>query len=669
MAQRIHSRPMLSGALLSRLAQAALLLMACLALTGCGLMAAARDKGTAGTDAAAAKVSEESMRGEPIPYNVSFSVRGKGGEDLESKMHSLSQLVELEKDPPDSLLAVERRARADVETALNLLHSQCYYDGEASYSINDNANPVEVSLVLTPGPRYVLGRAAIHYHPDPRIPDFFMNRHIRSGFFNSAVRKVPGPEFPGSLPGVEPGLPIVADDMLEAVKALPEKFRERGYPQAHVTEAIYTLDKKTRTLNADVIVDPGPPALMGPVVVSGAKDINPSYIQRLAPWKVGERPWNSAMLENYANMLRGLGLFRTVETRPFTSGKSKIIKDGQEIEVLPVELSVEEGLMRSVGAALRYDTDTGFGANLTWEHKNLFHNGEKLKVDAPISLEETGIKAAFEKPAFLFRQQRLLANASLLMENTDAYKQTSMRGELGMDRHVWRYWSGGIGVYAEAGYLEDSDHKDNSYWMFSPRAHLRFDSRNDKLNPSRGNESELKIKPFGGSYNESFSAFAGTLSSSFYYSPLPYKNGRPDDSLVLAARIEGGWMLGSPLEHIPASLRYFAGGAGSVRGYPYQAIGPRNKDDDPLGGRSFQVVNLEARFRFADNFGIVPFIDGGMVYKEEFPKIIGDMDWGAGLGFRYYTPIGPVRLDLATPLNYIKDDPPVQLYISIGQSF
>ena len=184
-------------------------------------------------------------------------------------------------------------------------------------------------------------------------------------------------------------------------------------------------------------------------------------------------------------------------------------------------------------------------------------------------------------------------------------------------------------------------------------------------------EAELKIIPFSGFYEEFFGAFATTLSAAAYYAPYGRTpDGAIDDRLVLAGRVEGGAMLGaSSLESIPASLRYFTGGAGSVRGYAYQAIGPRDREGDPLGGRSYQVVNLEARFKVTESIGIVPFVDGGMVYKDEVPRIIGDMDWGTGLGLRYYTPIGPVRLDVATPLHRIDDDPPVQVYISIGQSF
>ncbi len=81
------------------------------------------------------------------------------------------------------------------------------------------------------------------------------------------------------------------------------------------------------------------------------------------------------------------------------------------------------------------------------------------------------------------------------------------------------------------------------------------------------------------------------------------------------------------------------------------------------------MVNLEARFKVTENVGLVPFLDGGMVYRDELPRILGDMNWGTGLGLRYYTPIGPLRLDVGVPLQPISGDPPVQIYISIGQTF
>lgn len=637
---------------------------------GCGLMSRDTDPGAAGADAAAGEKAAAEWQGDPVPYKTEIVVDGP--KYLMDKMRGVSQLAQLEKEAPDSVLALERRAREDQETAIRLLQSQCYYDGEASFSMDDKVKPVLVTLKLVAGPRYKVGHALVHYVPKPVIPEGFRNRFRETGFWGLQKEALPPPSFPETVPGVEAGKPIVADDMLAAVSAIPDNLRKTGYPLAKVEKTVYTLDKPGHLLNADVTINPGPAAVMGDIVISGDKTVSREYLRRLVPWRRGREPWDDNLLEDYANDLRSLGLFNRVEAKADAGDlKTGAAGEYEGAVVLPANISLVEGPARSVSFSARYDSDTGFGVEGAWEHRNLFGNGEKLYLDAPISQEERGLKAYFEKPAFLDRNQRLLIEGAALWENTDAYDRQFARGSLGLDRKLARNWWGGLSIYAEGGSLKDNEHGAHDYAVISPQGGLRYDGRNNRLNPSQGMEMELKLKPFAGYYEEEFSAFAGTFSAAGYYAPLGRKNdGKIDDTIVLAARVEGGGMPGaSSLRSIPASLRYFTGGAGSVRGYSYQAIGPRDKDGDPLGGRSYQVVNLEARFMVAENVGIVPFLDGGMVYRDEMPQIIGDMDWGTGLGFRYYTPIGPVRLDVATPLHVIDDDPRVQFYISIGQSF
>lgn len=639
-------------------------------LTGCGLMNKDSDIGAQAADAKAGETS--TWTSDPVPYTVSIKVSG-GPDFLKGKMEDLSQLIHLQKEPPDSMLALERRCRQDQATAEKLLQSQCYYDGKAEINIDENAKPVKVLLTLKPGPQFTVGRADVVYDPPPKIPEAFKDRERATGFWGLEKEKLPPPEFPVSVPGVEIGKPIVADAMLAAVEAMPQNLRKTGYPLARVSDSVYTLNKPDHKLNADIKIDPGPPALMGRVIIKGNKDVNASYLRKLMPWKPGTEPWDDALLQDYANTLRALGLFRSVEARPATTDLEHDSAGEREgAAILPVEIELEEGPPRTVGASLRYDSDTGFGVEGTWEHRNLFHNGEKLSVDVPISQQESGIKAHFEKPAFFDRDQRLFANASALWENTDAYQQETLKGEMGLDRRLARQWRGQVALAIEGGYLKDNEHSRKEYEVISPRANLHYDGRDNKLNPTNGAELELKVEPFSGYYGEeTFGAFAGRVSAAAYYAPLgKKKDGAYNDKLVLAGRVEGGAMpASSSLHSIPSSLRYYTGGAGSVRGYPYQSIGPRDSDGDPLGGRSYQVVNLEARYMVAKDIGIVPFLDGGMVYKDQYPRVIGDMDWGLGIGFRYYTPIGPVRLDVATPLNPNDDDPPVQFYISIGQSF
>lgn len=633
-----------------------------LPLCGCGLLAKDTDKGSAAADAQSNE--EPAWQGAPVPYKVKFRVKD-GPESLSGKMKAVSQLEQLAKEPPDSLLALERRARLDQDTAVKLLQSECYYDGSASVSIDENTRPATVTITLEPGPQFSVGRADVIYDPKPEIPEAFLHRSRPTGFFGLEMETLPPPEFPAQIPGVEPGKPILAKDMLTAVEKIPQELVRTGYPLAKITSSLYTLNKPEKKLNAEITIDPGPPAYMGEIIPTGNTDVNTSYLKKLVPWTPGKEPWNDQLLQNYANSLRSTGLFRTVEVKPGKPGGNTAVP------ALPIEVELVEGPKRSLSASARYDSDTGFGVEGTWEHSNVFHNGEKLVLDAPISQQESGLKAHFEKPAFVDRRQRFLADAAALWENTDAYQQHFVRGGASLERHLGRGLTAGLSMSAETGYLKDNEHEEQAYSVISPGGGFRYDGRNNKFNPSKGVLIDFKLKPFTGYYEEEFHAFAGVLNAAAWYAPLGKKpDGSIDDTVVLAGRWEMGAMPGgTELYTIPSSLRYFAGGAGTVRGYSYQAIGPRDSEGDPLGGRSYQVVNFEARFMVAENIGIVPFLDGGMVYRDEWPEIFGDMDWGAGLGFRYYTPIGPVRFDVATPLTQIDDDPPIQFYISIGQSF
>ena len=131
-------------------------------LNGCGLLARNGDAGPEAADSGQGAEPDPDWQGKPIPYALRIEVRD-GPSSLEGKMKAASQLAQLAKEPPDSMLALERRARADTETALKLLHSQSYYDGKASFSMDEAASPVKVTLLLEPGPRYTLGRADVRY--------------------------------------------------------------------------------------------------------------------------------------------------------------------------------------------------------------------------------------------------------------------------------------------------------------------------------------------------------------------------------------------------------------------------------------------------------------------------------------------------------------------------
>ncbi len=122
------------------------------------------------------------------------------------------------------------------------------------------------------------------------------------------------------------------------------------------------------------------------------------------------------------------------------------------------------------------------------------------------------------------------------------------------------------------------------------------------------------------------------------------------------------------IANVAADRRLYAGGAGSVRGYAYQNLGPRDGGGNNTGGRSAFLVSAEARYRLTDQLGVVAFVDAGNAYASTVPDF-GDIKVGVGAGVRYMTAVGPIRFDVAVPLQPRSGDPAVAVYVGLGQAF
>lgn len=718
MRRRTLSPPPAAAALAARLRPLAAALVVCVGLLpGCSLFHSEPDEPDTGLAL--------TLQGEPVPYVTVIQAeepipgfddtQTPSENDMRESMSKSSQLVQLEKQPPDSLLGLERRARQDQQTAVTLLHSLGYYEGQAAFTVDSSTQPVTVTLTLKPGPRYRVGRVSILYSPEPVVPPSFLNRTRKVGLFFKHDEALPDPVFPRTLDAIHPGDPAVAAPILDAVAALPQILRNEGYPFAHVNSARYTLNSQERCVNADIVINPGPASVMNGISVTGTPHVHDSYLKRLIPWRQGQ-PWDDRQVARYREILQQLGLFNTVDVKaadlhsavplavsddaghslpgspaelPFHAGAAppdadagpnsappvpgtrpddaaadepaEFPADRQPVS-LPVDVALREAAFRTVGAGMRYSTDVGFGVQGAWQHRNLFGNGESLKIKVPVAQDLQGIQADFVKPAFGRPNQTLLAGGAVEREKTDAYTKRAASAYSGLNRRLSAHWWAEARVDAEEGTL-DANREKTDYRFLGLSLGLRRDTRNNTLNPSSGTRLSFSVAPISGLYHGAFSAIATKIEASAYYAPCE------NDSMVLAGRLALGSMAGSSLHSIPATLRYYAGGGGSVRGYAYQALGARDDEGEPLGGRSFQELNLEARIKVTDSIGVVPFVDAGMVYESEFPRWARDLDWALGLGLRYFTPIGPVRFDVAFPLTRIRGEQGYQLYISIGQAF
>jgi translocation and assembly module TamA len=146
---------------------------------------------------------------------------------------------------------------------------------------------------------------------------------------------------------------------------------------------------------------------------------------------------------------------------------------------------------------------------------------------------------------------------------------------------------------------------------------------------------------------------------------------RVSDSVVAAGRIRLGTIFGTSAFDVAPSRRFYSGGGGSVRGYGYQQLGPKDVDGDPIGGRGLAEFGLEARIRLKSlggNFGVVPFFDGGSLTTKSLPNL-SNFRYAAGIGVRYYSSFGPIRVDFGIPLNRQKGDGPFAVTVSLGQAF
>jgi translocation and assembly module TamA len=288
-----------------------------------------------------------------------------------------------------------------------------------------------------------------------------------------------------------------------------------------------------------------------------------------------------------------------------------------------------------------------------------------VSVEADGSFIGAFLIASFRKPDFGRRNQSLLSDFRLAYDDTDAFESTSARARLGLERQLGDGMTVALGVSFLAQEVRDKAQDDNSetFGLLSLPARFEWDRSDNRLDPSSGGRLRVENEPFVDVIGN------GLLFNKSRVDYAHYLEVVQDPQIVLAGRTALGAMVGESRDAIPANLRFYAGGGGSVRGFGYQLAGQLNDDDDPIGGRSLLELSGEVRVRITESIGAVAFVDAGTVYSSSAPDFSETLRVGAGPGLRYFSPIGPLRLDVGFPLNPRDSDDTWQLYISIGQAF
>jgi translocation and assembly module TamA len=412
------------------------------------------------------------------------------------------------------------------------------------------------------------------------------------------------------------------------------------------------VDVATKTMSATYTIAPGAEARFGATTITGLKRVDRDFITRRIAWAEGA-PYDERRVEATRQDLVHSGLFSGV----LIGHAEAPAPDG----TVAMTVMLIEGPPRSVGAGVGYNTTIGLGARAFWEHRNLFGEGEDLRLSAGAAQKQVGVAANFRKPDFLVRRQDLVTDAELLHETTDAYKSRRERAYVGLEEHMLPPYTLGGGVSLERAYLTETS-RDENYLLLGTPLFARRDTTDDLLDPTIGTRTTLSATPYHGLVGRSLDFLMMRVEGRTYHRV------GDSDKYVLAAYGALGSIVGASLEGLPADKRLYAGGAGSVRGYGYQRAGPVDASNVPVGGRSSLEFGGEFRWRVTETIGLVPFFDAGNVYDTNLPRN-ASLFYSAGLGLRYYTAIGPIRLDLAFPIEKRASDSAFQVYISVGQAF
>lgn len=577
-------------------------------------------------------------------------INGLDAVGLEDRFRDLSALLE-DGRRAGSAAQVSARADADVQLATNLLRSEGYYDAVASAVVGPlpgEDGQLLATITATPGPRYRFGEIVVTGAPLASEPQVLAREALT----------------------LAPGDPIVAAAVEAGEANVALRLPEQGYPFAEVGQRDILLDDADTTGDYRLPVSAGNKARFGGFRVAGDPVFDVDHIAILPRFAPGEI-YDSRKVNDLRQALVATSLLATVAVEPVASG----VIDAQGVETVDLVVRQTRGPARNLAANAGYGTGEGIRISGTWTHRNLFPPEGALVAGIVAGTNEQSVRGQFIRSNAGQRDRAFQLGASIARQRYEAFnaEQINLNASLArVSTPLWQKrwtWSLGAELIASRETLFDpaaASRDRGTFLIAALPTQLGYDRSDSLLDPTRGFRLNLRASPeaqrraknaLGGGEFDGYGRFL--FEASAYY-PVT-------SAIVIAGRARVGSIIGAPRDDIAPSRRLYAGGGGSVRGFGFQELGPRDADNRPLGGRSLTEFALEARYRFG-NFGIVPFIDAGRLGQASTPSLSG-MRYGVGIGGRYYTNFGPMRIDVATPINRRPGESRITLYISIGQAF
>jgi translocation and assembly module TamA len=539
-----------------------------------------------------------------------------------------------------SIALLRRRAQDDRDIVARVLRAHGYYQATASAAVESDppedpqATKAKVTVTITPGRAFKLSSHA-----------FIMTPPLPGGKAPGAAKTFYGSPVGGTA---------VAQKILEAEATAVNRLHELGYPYAHFGAREAIADMENAGLTITSTIETGPRLSYGVLDFKGIENIDEAYLRSYLPWQEGDRV-DQRQLQAYQRDL--------MSTNLFAAGAVHLPETAPAPGLVPVIAAMEQRPFRSVALGARYSTDSGPGGTAEFEHRNLFGANETGTLAADLSLTEQRLEARIRKPQFWRNRQDLVGGLSLRHIESDAFDEVGATATLGLERRLSRFWNVGLGTLAEVTETVSSDSEGRSYLVGLP-AFAEYDNTDNALNPSKGWRIRGAVTPFLGQYDGSLTPFlSNEVSASTYFDLTGEKR------YIAAVRGRLGSILAGDIGNVPGGRRLYGGGGGSVRGYAERSIGPLDSKNEPTGGLSAMEVAAELRAQVYGDFGLAVFAAAGSVAEEVVPTFSEGVQLAAGIGLRYYSPLGPIRADIGVPLNPRSSDDSFQVYFSIGQAF
>jgi len=570
-----------------------------------------------------------------------YRILGLENEEVTALLAQFQELSTLEehREQPANAAQIDRRARADAELMAELLRAYGYFDATVRTAVEAApGNSFAVAIEVAPGPLYRFTEVTVPGLEEAPQADAAALR----GSFTVAA-----------------GDPVDAEKVGRAEAALRAELGVRGYAFAEVGGLDLVVDHETRSATLALPVRLAGTRRFGAIRVEGTPLFDARHLATIARFREGD-PYRTDRIDDLRQALVATGLVSSVTIRP-------VAREGSDLVDLAVTL--EAAPLRTIAGEAGYGTGEGVRLEVSWQHRNLLSPEGAVTFRGVAGTREQLVSAVLRRSNFGRRDQVLNAQVALSHVDRPAFDARMFTLTGGIERQsniIWqKAWTWSLGAELVATDERDVDiasgtTRRRTFFIGAIPAYLGYDGSNDLLDPTSGFRLSARFSPEASLQNGGFFYARGQLDGSFYWPAT--------STVTVAARARFGTIFGASRDRIAPSRRFYAGGGGSVRGYGFQALGPRDPVfDDPIGGRSLAEFALEARVRVGA-FGIVPFVDAGNISTSPLPGL-SNLQFGAGVGVRYHNRFGPIRIDVGTPLNPRGGDPRIAVYVSLGQAF